>query len=334
MKHDSTVVVVTGQRLAELLRATRNSFLHVLRLQPVSESYLGQSMFIIEEYAQFCEQQAPAHPWLLRKQYLAQRADLRAKHSYSASYLDTEGRQLCHFLRWYAAQVYAGDVSWGELSPEQLDAYWATQPAALSYRRTILSRHLQPLLLWLNQRPFKPSHKLEPLLHDYFEERRLALRGNDYGFVLTHRAKIVTRRHLVWLEQQGHLPAGTATQGAAWSGVAKVGATVAKHGKGDSQALLEYFEVKVDSDLPHPLRQPLVEYVAHLISERELVKSSIESSLRTNQALCRKLVEEGCNSFAQLRVSHLDDVVSSLLCAAQHDVQRRRQQVQAQHSRL
>jgi site-specific recombinase XerD len=90
----------------------------------------------------------------------------------------------------------------------------------------------------------------------------------------------------------------------------------------------------VDPDLPPLLRQPLLDYLEHLITDRRLVNKSIHESLRTNLALCRKLAEEGKSSWVQLRVPQLDQVVAALLGAPQHDMLHRRQQVRAHHSRL
>jgi site-specific recombinase XerD len=188
----------------------------------------------------------------------------------------------------------------------------------------------------------RSSGEIDALVSDYLRKHYLAVRGNGYGVVLTHRAKIVTRRHLVWLEQRGLLPAGTAAQGASWSDSASPPATVAedsraltaRHGKSESRALLDYVLARVDSELPPPLRQPLLDYLEHLARDRELAKSSIEASLRTNVALVRKMAAAGNGSFTQLRVSQLDEVVSSLLRSPPPELIHRRQQVRAHHSRL
>jgi site-specific recombinase XerD len=78
----------------------------------------------------------------------------------------------------------------------------------------------------------------------------------------------------------------------------------------------------------------LLDYFEELVCERELSKRYVESLLRTNLALCRRLVDEGHGSFAQLRVEHLDEVVSSLVCAPRDDLLRRRRQVQQHNSKL
>ena len=340
-QHQEHRWTIAGKRLADLLRATQEPFLRTLELRQLSKDYLRQSRFIIDEYATFCDGEEAANPWLWRQKYLAHRADLRSPHRFSASYLANDGRQLRYFLRWYLGQVARGEVCLGELSAEQLQTYWSTQQEALPYRRRVLSKHLRALLQWLRQRPVAPPNsELQPLLHDYFEQRRLAMRGEGYGFVLTHRAQIATRRLLTWLEQQGHLTAGTAAQakGALWAGAATVagasGTTATECGKNEADSLLHHFVLRVDPKLPQLLRQPLIEYLAHLVHERQLVKHSLQSILRASLALCRTLAAAGGETFAHLRVRHLDQVVASLVSAPQHDLLRRRQQVQALHSRL
>jgi site-specific recombinase XerD len=145
--------------------------------------------------------------------------------------------------------------------------------------------------------------------------------------VLNHRAQIITRRHLIWLEQHSHLPAGIA--------VLDVGnAPAADRAEEPAQSLLEYFAAKVDAELAEGLRQPLMKYLGQLVHERGLVKASIKSILRVNLALCRQLAEAGHDDFARLRAAQLDKVVVSLLRAPREDLLRRRQQVQALHSRL
>jgi len=319
---------ISGKALAELLWATGEALLRVFELEHHSPAYLKQARFIIEEYARYCEAQPAAHPWQLRQRYLAQRAALRSEPPFSASYLDNHGRQLCCFVRWYHRQLGQGKVSLGELSAAALRAYWRTQPGALPYRRRILSTHLRPLLTWLRERPdAETSADLCALLNDYFARRHLASRGRGYGVVLSHRAQFVTRRHLIWLEQQTHLPAGTAVpdfdDGPAAEGV-----------EGSAPALLCYFVAKVDAGLPEGLRQPLVEYLAQLVHERGLAKSSIKSILRTNLALCRQLCDAGQDGFGRLRAAELDQLVASLVTAPREDLLLRRQQVQAQYHRL
>ena len=56
--------------------------------------------------------------------------------------------------------------------------------------------------------------------------------------------------------------------------------------------------------------------------------------LCTNLSLCRHLAAAGGASFAQLRVKHLGEVVSSLLTAPPEDLLRRRRQVQRAHRDL
>jgi len=336
MKSDSTegTWTIEGPRLAELLRTTRETVLGTLAAKPRSKDYRRQSVFIIDEFAQFCEDQEKAHPWSLRGSYLAKRAELRRHHAFSASYLKHHGRQLRYFLRWYLECVRDGGARWGELATDQLATYWADQPAALPYRHRIVAMHLTPLLHWLKRRPSRrATDAIGKLVSGYLEQRRQQMRGNGYGLVLTHRARMVTRRHLLWLEQQGLLPAGAAAQGAIWRMDAARYERGAEGGESASEALLGYVRAKMDRALPPGLRQPLLEYLEYLICDRALSQPSIESSLRTNLALCRKLAEVG-SSFSSLRVSQIDEVVSSLLRAPVHDLLRRRQQVRGHHGRM
>jgi site-specific recombinase XerD len=319
---------ISGKALAELLLATREAFMRVPPLAQLSSDYQKQARYIIEEYAHFCEAQEAAHPWLLRQSYLAHRAALRSERPYSASFVEGYGCQLRHFLRWYHRQLGAKKVSLGELSPAQLRAYWRTQPGARPYRHQVLSTHLRSLLTWLRRRPdAELSGELGVQLGDYFEQRHLALRGQGYGEVLSQRAELVTRRHLIWLERQSHLPAGTA--------VLDVDNGLRSERIEESpQALLSYFVAKVDPGLAEGLRQPLLEYLAQLVHERGLVKGSIQASLRTNWALCRQLANEGQDCFLGLRAAQLDRLVGALLSAPCEDLLCRRQQVQAHHSQL
>lgn len=337
MKSDSTegTWTIAGPRLAELLRTTREPVLRALEAKPRSTDYQKQAAFIIDEFAQFCDGQQPAHPWLLRHSYLARRAELRSHHPFSASYLVEHGRQLRYFLRWYVDRLRFGEVCWGELTPEQLQSYWSEQPAALPYRHRMLRRHIGPLLQWLGQLP--PVHSvdsIEWLVSSYLEQRRKEMRGNGYGSVLRHRAGIVTRRHLFWLEQHGRLPAGSAAGATAWCTEAAGPEQRAEGGERESQALLSYVRARMDSALPPGLRRPLLEYLEHLICDRALSAPAIESSLRTNLSLCRKMAQADKDSFSCLRVSLIDDVVASLLRAPAHDLLHRRQQVRGHQSRL
>ena len=338
---DRRLRTIVGRSLAQLLRGTRDAFLHVLERQQLSKDYLRQSRHIIDEYARFCEGQQAASAWQLRHKYLEHRATLRSEHRLSASHLENHGRELGCFLRWYQRQVAARRVSWGKLSAAQLRGYWRTQRGALPYRRRILSKHLCSLLKWLQQHPSlarsalpgsagASQHNLgrefATLFDDYFEQRRVRMRGQGYGFVLTHRAQIVTRRHMIWLEQQGYLCAGTAAH--------QTSICVAEPGEVPAQAVLEHFVAKVDPQLPARLRGPLLQYLEHLVYERELVKSSIQSILYTNLALCRHLADAGHDGFVRLRAAQLDQVVGLLLSAPGDDLLRRRRQVQRHHSRL
>lgn len=325
MKYESTWTIA-GQRLAELLRATRESFLQALQLRQLSERYLRQSRFIIDEYADFCADQQKAHPWQLRQKYLVHRVELSPKHPFSASYLKGHSIQLRYFLRWYQRQVVTGKVTLGELPAANLRAYWATQRGALPYRHKILCRHLKRLLAFLQQQPEAAlSGDLGPLLRDYFKKRHSAMRGKG-GIVLNNCAKIVTRRHLVWLEEQGHLPDGTAPP--------NVRSREAEWAHSGPEALRHHFAARIGAELSQGVRQPLLEYLDHLAHERQLVKNTIKWIFRTNWTLCRHLAKAGHNSFARLRITHLDEVVSSLVSAPRDDLLRRRQQVQARHSEL
>jgi site-specific recombinase XerD len=333
MKNDSSAQgrakALSGPSLAKLLLGTREAFLYTLKLAQLSQDYLRQSGHIIDEYAHFCEGADPAHPWQLRQEYLSARAALRSERPFTASYLKERGKQLRHFLRWYRRQLAAGQVSLGELSPRQLRAYWRTQRRALPYRRRRLSTHLETLLGWLQQRPAAVhSSGLDTLVGEYLQEHRRVRRGRGYGLVLSHRAQIVTRRHLIWLKQQGHLPAATAVVEAS-----RPGARGVEH---SAQALLEHFVARVDRKLPEGLRRPLTDYLQQLVCARKLARKSIEAILRTNLTLCRQLASAGHDGFARLGAAQLDQVVCSRLSASckPEDLLRRRQQIQAEHSRL
>lgn len=322
---DLGVWTISDHSLAQLLRCTQAAFLRVLQQEQLSQEYLRQSRYIIEEYAHFCEDQGDTHPWQLRQKYLASRAALRGMHQFSRSYLDNHRRELIYFLCWYQRQACAQRVCWGELSPERLRAYWRTQRGVLPYRRRILSAHLVSLLRWLQQRPdVARTDDLGALLDEYFEQRHRTMRGDGYGFVLTHRAQIVTRRHLIWLEQHGHLPTGTVTPDS--GGLAE----------DPSKALLQRLVAKVDRQLPEGLRQPLLDYLEYLVYQRGLAEHSFKQILRPNLALCRHLAHAGYRGFARLRATQLDQVVCSLVSAPrdkQH-LLRRRRQIQAHHSTL
>ena len=158
-----------------------------------------------------------------------------------------------------------------------------------------------------------------------------ALQGRGCGRMLRHHAQVVTRRHLIWLEQQGHLPAGSRAAGS--EGLA------ADTTEDDPQALLEHMVAKVQRqvpELPEGLRQPLLDYLEHLIYQRGLVQSTLESILHTQLALCRQLASAGHDCYARLGAAELDQVVGSLLSAPpeREHLLRRRQQIHAHHSRL
>jgi site-specific recombinase XerD len=88
------------------------------------------------------------------------------------------------------------------------------------------------------------------------------------------------------------------------------------------------------AELPDELRRPLLDYLEHLVEERELVKKSIQNILRPTLELCRHLHTEGEGSFASLRIKHIDETVSTLVTAPLEDMLRRRQQVQNLNSCL
>lgn len=138
----------------------------------------------------------------------------------------------------------------------------------------------------------------------------------------------VTQRHLIWLEQHGHLPAGMA--------VLESRREEAERTTEHRSAWLKWLVSKVDRQLPEGLHQPLLDYLKYLVYQRGLVKNSLKAILSTNLALCRQMVSTGQVCFAQLDASTLDRVVWSLLTAPpeREHLLRRRQQIQAQHSRL
>ena len=326
-----------GQSLAQLLLSTRDEFLHILERQQRSQRYLRQSRYLIDEYAHFCHGCEAADPWQLRQRYLEHRTAFRSEQRFAASYLQEHGRQLGYFLHWYQQQLAAGKVLWGELSVAQERAYWETQRGALPYRRRMLSNLLPSFLVWLQQRPelagsyeAKPKHglgrRIATLLDDYFKQRHRSKRGRGYCFVLTRRAQIVTSRHLIWLEQRGHLPPGNAAPHSRGCAALQV-----EH---PTQTILQHLVAKVDPQLPERLRRPLLQYLEHLVYERELVRGRISSILRTSLTLCRHLARTGHDGFARLRMADLDQVVGSLLSAPSDDLLRRRRQVQREHSRL
>ena len=311
--------------LAELLQKTQGPFLALLEERSLSQDYLNQARFIIEEFARFCSDEgSDIQPWELRRRYLANRAALRSEQSFSPSYLENHGRELKRFLSWYRAQLATGTVSLGELSDEQLQSYWSTQPKALPYRRQMLKSHQRCLSSFLSRRwPSFSELDQASLLDEYFEERRLRLRGGGWGFVMRHRAEIVTRRVLEWLEREGHLPSGAALAGSsALQPIAKTNE--------EEPALSAPGRPRA----PRGLRDPLLDYLAHLVHERGLAKSTIKTRLSTNRALCRLLAEQGMDSFGRLTVKQLDWVVSALVTAPTDDLLRRRQQVRLRHSNM
>lgn len=250
---------------------------------------------------------------------------MRGAHQFSRSYLDNHGRELRYFLCWYQRQARAQRLCWGELSPERLRAYWRTQRGVLPYRHRLLSTHLVSLLRWMQQRPdLAHTDDLSTLLVEYFVQRQKTMRGDGYGFVLTHRVQIVTRRHLIWLEHHGHLPAGI---------VAPDSGSLAED---PSKALLQRLVAKVDRQLPEGIRQPLLDYLEYLVYQCGLAEHSFKQIVRTNLALCRHLADAGYRSFARLRATQLDQVVCSLVSAPRdkRHLLGRRRQIQAHHSRL
>jgi site-specific recombinase XerD len=319
-------LTIEGKRLAELLLATREPFVRLLEQRELSSEYLRQSREIIEEFAQVCAGEGVAHPWQLRQRYLDRRPALRVQQPFSDSYLQNHGRELRYFLRWYQARSSAAEVVFGQLSADQLASYW-TQNRRGPCQQRLLLRHLPCLLAFLEQRPVLDGDwAIDRLVGDYFAERHLERRGGGYGFVLTHRARLVTHRHLSWLEHVGHLPSGTAASvGIALSVTEELSV---------AETVVGHFMARVDSDLPGGLRQPLMGYLEYLAYERELAKGSIKSIFRTVLALCRQLAMAGQDCYGLLNAAQLDEVVSSLLCAPVAELLRRRQQVQARHSEL
>jgi len=319
---------LNGERLAELLLATRESFLRLLEQRELSSEYLRSSREMIGEFAQVCAGERETHPWQLRQRYLEQRPVLRAGQPFSDSYLRSDGRELTRFLRWYQAQSKAGgEVVFGQLSTAQLATYWKAQESQGPHQQLLLSRHLPCLLSFLEQRPeLGPYSAVDQLVCDYFTERHQARRGGGYGSVLTQRARTVTHRHLCWLEHEGYVPAGTAAS-------ADIELPAVEELRGP-EAVLRHFMARVDPDLPAGLREPLMEYLEHLVHDRELAQRSVRSIVRTTLALCHLLAEQSRSSFAHLQVAQLDELVSSLLSAPDDDLLRRRQQVRARHSEL
>lgn len=329
---------LSAARLGELLRETREAFVRALRRRDLSEVYLISARSILDEFAGFCEGEGEGEgsddAWQLRRRYLARRAALRREHRFSASYLENHGRELRRFVRWYSEQAAEPETQLGELSAEQLRAYWSTQQGASAYKRRILSTHRPALLAFLSRRcEADPGRDPVTLLDDYFEERRLALRGGGWGTVLIRRARTVTRRHLTWLECRGRLPVGgTAAGGAAHA--LRERRAMASGERSQPQALVEYCVARVEAGLPQGLRQPLIEYLEHLIFERELTHSSVRRILRTNLALCRLAAGHGLESFDSLDVGQLDELVASLVSAPSDELLRRRLQVRHRHSEL
>ncbi len=71
-------------------------------------------------------------------------------------------------------------------------------------------------------------------LHARHRERQ----GRGYGLILTHRARIVTRRLLHWLEDTGLLAEGTAAEGARWLVSRHPSATTSWDEAGGARAML------------------------------------------------------------------------------------------------
>lgn len=316
-----------GECLAELLLSTLEAFVRILEdKRGLSEGYLRSARHIIREFCCFCRTEAPSNPWRMRERYLSRRAELHTQRPYSSGYLQGNGKELIRFLNWYKASTVGQRQPGGGLSRELLDAYWSTRKGWMPYQYKILEKHL-PLLIEF----FHQTHKegvsldLEGVIEDYFETRRKALRGAGYGMVMTHRAKIVTHRHLVWLEKQGHLPAGTALA---------AGALPSDDCDNGAHKILSYVEARLDPTLPDGLRNPFGNYIEHLIKERTLAMKTIRKILNTNLALCRRIQEAGHGSFGPLRIYHIEQTVSSLLSPACEDILNRRRQVQELHSHI
>lgn len=317
---------MAGDRLGELLSATEETFLGWFAGDGRSEGYLSKACQFTREFADFCRGQEAAHPWELREKYLVYRAKSWTQQPYSADYLRMHRRLLGKFLCWYRGEAAAGKVRFGQLSAEVFDAYCSEHQEVSAYQRKRVEEHLPRLGEFLQKvGTGGESIDVDRLLTDYFEHRRVARRGEGYSRSSTVFVEQVTRKHLTWLERKGHLPAGTA-RGAGDVPEPRTGREPAE--------VFNFFGAKVDGELPEGLRRPLLDYLEHLVYDRKLSEHGLYGRVRTNVTLCRCLANDGIDSFAGLRVSHLDQAVSSLVGGAIQDMLRRRRQVQGLHGDL
>ena len=321
--------------LGELLRETREAFVQVLRRRELSAQYQSSARSIVDAFAGFCDGEGSGEAWLLRHRYLAHRAASVPEFQFSAFYLNSHGKELRRFVRWYSEHARETRTALAEPSAEQLRAYWSTQRGVLPYRQEILNTHLSMLPGFLARRcEAEPGRDPVTLLDDYFEERRRWMQGRDLGKTLTKRTCVVTRHHLIWLECLGRLPAGSAVAERDDEQVRRELRELAPGERSPAEALAEIFVDRVDRGLPPGLRRPLIEYLEHLVHERALTHASVRKILRSTQALCRLAADRGLESFETLTVAHLDEVISSLVGAPADDLLRRREQVRDRNSEL
>jgi site-specific recombinase XerD len=303
--------------LAELLRATLEPFLELLARAERSPDYLRTARRVLAEFADFCERAPPASAWDLRQRYLEQRAELRAAQPFTHGYLIDHGRELQRCLRVYQAEAHGAPPS------EWLPAYLGRAALSPSQHR-IVRRHFPRLGSGVGEHALACGDPAT-LVAQYFAARQEALRGDGYGQVLTHRAGIVTRRYLAWLEAEGHLPATPAGE---------LVTLPRARGERDPAAIARRWAAQVPGEMPTGLRTPLLTYLQQLLQGPPVTESTLRLAWRTSLALCRQLVAQGQGGFAALRVAQVDAVVAALVSAPPGDLLRRRQQVQQRHSAL
>lgn len=315
---------VSGARLAAWLRSTGDSLLDQLQSEQLSHDYVRQARAIIEEFADFCETRGKCSPWQLRDVYLQHRPQLRAQRrtSFSPGYLQAHSRQLHRFLHWYLRRVERGRLRLGELPERQQSAYWRAYRDALPYERSILRSHLPSLLPWLTRVALaKLNGSLDSLLSAYFRKRIRDRYGHGYGFVLNHRAGIVTRRHLLWLERCGKLAPGSAGRHVETQGLSQASEP--------RQTLYEKVQTRLQRAALRPaLQGPLLDYLQQAIHQRGLSHKHVLSLARVNITLCQQLHRAGVSSFNNARSMHVEQALEQLLTAPVGDVLRRRRQVQ------
>jgi site-specific recombinase XerD len=310
-------MIAPVRSLAELLRATMEPFLGLLVRAERSSDYLRFARHLLAEFADFCEQAPPASAWDLRQRYLAQRAELRAARPYRRDYLRDHGHVLQRCLRVYQAEAR------GAPPGEWLPAYLGRDGLS-SFHREVVRLHFPGFGSGVGARALTRGDPAT-LVAQYFAARQVAQRGHGYGQVLTHRAGSVTRRHLAWLEAEGHLPATAA------------GALVTlprARGERDPEASARRWAAQVPEDLPEGLRTPLLAYLQQVLRGQSMTERTVQRAWRTSLALSVHLAAQGQRSFAALRVAQVDAVVAELVSASPGDLLRRRQQVQQRHSEL